>query len=389
MHIIWVNQHAALVGGAEHYIANTARHLRSRSIRSTLLYDPNQPTAPEMLDSFDQAYPFIGDAHQLAAKRADVVYVHQTRNSPMTKHLAESEIPVVEFFHDHWLFCLRVHKYTSVRQQTCQKVAGRKSCYPCLGFVQRQSKFPLVRLRSISDLSREHQLHHRFAGFVTGSTYMAKQAIAQGFDPKKVHTTPLYAEPPAPTHAHEARENGKLLYVGALLPYKGVDILINALKHAATPSQLDIIGDGSSRPELERMVEQFGLRERIRFLGRLNSAEIGAHYRRAMCLILPSRTPESFGIVGAEAMSYGLPAIVSDVGGALEWLEPGRTGLTFPTNDARALARAIDLLVSSPALVRDMGEAARSRYHEYFRPEHHIDRLLNVFQHILQNRGIA
>jgi len=389
MHIIWVNQHASLVGGAEHYIANTARHLQARSIRSTLLYDPNQPTSPEMLDSFDQAYPFIGEANQLSAKNADLVFVHQTRDSGIIAHLAEADIPIVEFFHDHWLFCLRVRKYTSIRKQTCKKVASRQACYPCLGFAQRQSKFPHLRLRSISDLYREHQLRSRFAGFVTGSTYMANQAIAQGFDPKKVHATPLYAELPKTPQVREPRENGKLLYVGALLPSKGLDILINSLKHTTAPTKLDIIGDGASMPEMRRMVEQFGLCDRVRFWGRLSQEEIGAHYRRAMCLIVPSRTPEGFGIVGAEAMSHGLPAIVSDIGGALEWLEPGLTGLTFPTNDARALARAIDLLASSPALVRDMGKAARNRYNEYFRPEHHIDRLLGVFNSVLQNRGMS
>jgi glycosyltransferase involved in cell wall biosynthesis len=387
MHIVWVNQHASLVGGAEHYIVNTARHLRAHDIRSTLVYDPNQPTAPEMLDVFDAAFPLVREAHQISELKPDLIFVHQTRDANTIAQLAASQCPVVEFFHDHWLFCLRVQKYTTLGRRTCTQTANEWSCYPCLGFVQRQTSSPRIRLRTISDLRHEHALRGNFAGFVTGSQYMAGQAVAHGFDPKKVHVTPLYAETPESTNDSTPRESFRLLYVGAILPYKGVDVLIKALAQTSTQAQLDLIGEGTYQPEMANLVEKLGLGKRVRFLGRLKRHEISAHYRRATCLVLPSRTPESFGIVGAEAMAHGLPAIVSDIGGALEWLEPGRTGLTFPINDAQGLANAIDLLLSSPALAHDMSQAARQRYQDHFRPEHHVARLLDVFQSVLGQRG--
>lgn len=389
MHIIWVNQHASLVGGAEHYIANTARHLRTCGIYSTLLYDPNLPTSPDMLGAFDEAFPWIDGAHQIPMSRADLVFLHQTRDPRIIARLEGAQIPVVEFLHDHWLFCLRVHKYTTLRKKTCEKPANAASCYSCLGFVQRQAEFPHLRWRTISDLQNEHRLRNHFAGFITGSTYMANQAIAHGFGSNKVHVAPLYAELPNSIPDGQRREDMQLLYVGAILPYKGIDILINSLRYTTSPMRLDIIGDGSFTAECKRMVEQFGLGERVRFLGRLKPATISNHYRRATCLVLPSRTPESFGIVGAEAMSHALPAIVSNIGGALEWLEPGRTGLTFPTNDARGLAKAIDIVSNSPTLVREMGHAARERYHQYFRPEHHVARLQHIFRSLLPKRGLS
>jgi glycosyltransferase involved in cell wall biosynthesis len=388
MHIVWINRHASLVGGAEHYIKGTAEHFRKRGVRSTLLYDPNLPTSPAMLDAFDAAYPLVDVLTQVKDSNADLVYMHQTRQPQLAEALTNSTTPVVECFHDHWLFCLRVQKYTTIGRQTCTRTVSAASCYPCLGFVHRKAEFPKIALRTISDFQAEHRARRHFAGFVTGSSYMAEQAVAHGFDPAKVHVTPLYAEPPMDIGVSEdQREPLRLLFVGAILQYKGVDVLIEALSYTAFPVLLDLVGEGSFMNEILALVDKLGLRHRVSFYGKLSREDIGAHYRRATCLVLPSRTPESFGIVGAEAMSHGLPAIVADIGGALEWLVPGQTGLTFPINDARALARAIDIVVSNPALARAMGQAAKQRYQERFRPEHHVDRLLEVFTNILQQRG--
>lgn len=388
MHITWINTHGSLVGGAEHYIKGTAEHLQKRGIRSTLLYDPNHPTSPTMLDAFDAAFPLVDVLTQLNDLNADLVYMHQTRRPQLAEALANSTTPVVECFHDHWLFCLRVQKYTTIGRQTCTRTASATSCYPCLGFVHRKTEFPKIGLRTISDLQAEHGARRHFAGFVTGSSYMAEQAVSHGFDPAKVHVTPLYAEPPMDTRASDdQREPYRLLFVGAILQYKGVDVLIEALSHTVFPVLLDLVGEGSFMHEIQALVDKLGLRNRVAFHGKLSREDIGAFYRRATCLVLPSRTPESFGIVGAEAMSYGLPVIASDIGGALEWLLPGKTGLTFPINDARALARMIDIITNNAALARAMGKAAIKRYQEHFRPEHHVERLLEVFTNILQQRG--
>ena len=384
MHIVWINQHASLIGGAEHYIKRTAEHLRAHGVRSTLLYDPNLPISHNMLDVFDGAFPLVDVLAQVRDLRADLVYMHQTRRPEIADALARSPAPVVEFFHDHWLFCLRVQKYTTIGRQTCTQPVSAGACYPCIGFVSRSDSFPGIKLRTVSDLHDEHSARQHYAGFITGSSYMAQQAVAHGFDSAKVHVVPLYAEPPSGADDYSEREADRLLYVGAVLQYKGIDVLIEALSHTALPVRLDIIGDGSYMNQARALVEKLGLGDRISFLGKKSREEIDGFYRRATCLVLPSRTPESFGIVGAEAMSYGQPAIVSDIGGALEWLEPGRTGLTFPINDARGLAGAIDLLVGNPALARAMGKAAKKRYHERFRPEHHIERLLDVFENICQ-----
>jgi glycosyltransferase involved in cell wall biosynthesis len=83
-------------------------------------------------------------------------------------------------------------------------------------------------------------------------------------------------------------------------------------------------------------------------------------------------------------MSYGTPVIASAVGGTGEWLEDGLTGFAVPPNDPAALAQAIDRLIGDEALAARMSETARRRYHERFRPEHHIEALIKLYDTLVE-----
>ncbi|MBK9262188.1 MAG: glycosyltransferase family 4 protein [Polyangiaceae bacterium] len=382
MHIVWVNTHGSLVGGAEHYVRNTANLLGRRGVRSTLLYDPNLPTSSAMLDTFESAFPIVNIDAQLKEVKPDIVFVHQIRPN-ITQSLTRSPVPVINFLHDHFLFCLREHKYTAIGKRTCNRTVSASACYPCLGFVLRAPTFPRFRLRTVSDVIAAQDAHKQFCAFVTASRYMAEQAIAHGFDPARIHVAPLYAEKPGPEHS-TYRDNAKLLYVGGVLRNKGLDVLLRALRNTVFPVRLEIIGDGAWMTNAHMLAHELGIHDRVSFLGRKPQHELREHYRRANCLVVPSRWPEPFGLVGVEAMSHGTPVIASAVGGILEWLVPGQTGLAVPPNDHNALAAAIDQLIGNPKLARSMGEAARARYLERFLPDHHIERLMGIFADVIK-----
>ncbi|MCQ6458653.1 glycosyltransferase family 4 protein, partial [Vibrio parahaemolyticus] len=75
-------------------------------------------------------------------------------------------------------------------------------------------------------------------------------------------------------------------------------------------------------------------------------SEVASYYGRAQFVVMPSRMPEPFGLVGLEAMAAGVPVIASDVGGVREWLEDGRNGIAVPFGDAAAMAAAMDRLAT-------------------------------------------
>ena len=99
---------------------------------------------------------------------------------------------------------------------------------------------------------------------------------------------------------------------------------------------------------------------------------------------MPSRSPETFGLVGLEAMKVGKPVIASDVGGINEWLADGKTGLLFPSNDSNALADTIRKVLNDKNLLKTLEKNAKRSFIENFQPENHLKTLRKLFDSILE-----
>jgi glycosyltransferase involved in cell wall biosynthesis len=392
--ILWINERAADLGGCESYARTTAALLRGLGIESSLLYDPNLPTDPSFLEHFGSAFPAIDLQQQIADIDPDVVYVQRCEGRDALERLLASGRPVVRFYHDHQLFCLREHKYDPLRQRTCTRSTGL-ACYACPGFLTRGGTGRL-RLRSLRTLRREQASNRRLAGWIVGSRYMRDHLIAHDFDGSRIHTVPLFAEEKegAPSRAAGAVDaEGRprpLLFVGQLARGKGLDLLLHAIGSMAVRPALRIVGDGPQGEECRELARQLGLGESVRFLGRKSGADLDALYRDSSAVVVPSRSPETFGLVGLEAMSHGVPTIAARVGGMVEWLHEGETGFGFESGNGRELAVRIETLLASPALRAEMGRAARERHRRHFLPDHHARRLVRALETTVttHHRGI-
>lgn len=123
------------------------------------------------------------------------------------------------------------------------------------------------------------------------------------------------------------------LIVSALVPYKRVDLAINAFKKSG--KELVVIGTGSD----EKHIKGMGAAN-IRILGNLHDEELRNYYRRAKALIFPGE--EDFGITPLESMACGRPVIAFARGGALETVIEGKTGVFFREQTEEALIEAVD-----------------------------------------------
>ncbi|WP_224242672.1 glycosyltransferase family 4 protein [Hyalangium gracile] len=381
MRIAWINEFARPTGGAERYVRDTARELAGQGVRSVLLYDVNATPdpAPSMLTPFEGAFPIVDLGRQLRELAPDVVYVHRLHEHKALEALAASPFPVIRFFHDHRLFCLREHKYTAISKTPCCRTIGA-ACYPCLGFVRRSETWPGVQLASLRGLRAEQDQARHHAAFIVGSRYMANHVVAHGFERSRIHVIPLYASAPPRLGAHGQRQEDLLLFIGQLTTGKGLDVLLHALPRTARPCRLIVVGQGRQEVKLRALVQALGLAAQVSFVGWLEPEALSAYYQQASCLVFPTRAPETSGLVGIEAMAHGTPVIASALGGIEEWLSHGRTGLCVPPNEPAALATAIDHLLGDPTLRSQMSQNALRTFEERFRPEHHADRLLAVLE---------
>jgi glycosyltransferase involved in cell wall biosynthesis len=122
------------------------------------------------------------------------------------------------------------------------------------------------------------------------------------------------------------------LIVSALVPYKRIELAIDACRTAHVP--LTIVGDGPERGALERYAGGSAV-----FRGRLSNEDVRALYRRASVVLLPNE--EDFGIVPLEAQACGRPVVALARGGALETVVPGVTGILVDDCSVDAFASAI------------------------------------------------
>lgn len=141
-----------------------------------------------------------------------------------------------------------------------------------------------------------------------------------------------------------ARTEGKLrlLFVGHLIPRKGVHVLLAALHRLVTAgmdAQLTVIGTGAERSRLRRQAASLGVAPRVRFAGALPHEETAAYYDDCDVVVLPSFA-ESFGVVVIEALAAGKPVVATRCGGP-EHIIDESTGVIVEPGDSEALADAI------------------------------------------------
>ncbi|HUF29403.1 MAG TPA: glycosyltransferase family 4 protein, partial [Gemmatimonadaceae bacterium] len=152
-----------------------------------------------------------------------------------------------------------------------------------------------------------------------------------------------------------------IVFVGRLIPEKGGDLLLHAASLCAARGhafRVSICGEGPDLPRLRAIVDSSGLEDVVAFHGTLEGQALPQAMQRAEIAVVPSRWDEPFGLTAVEAMSCGLAVVAADVGG----LGPivNEAGLTFPREDAAALASHIERLIADPALRRELGRAGRA-----------------------------
>ena len=181
--------------------------------------------------------------------------------------------------------------------------------------------------------------------------------------------------PPTTT---DVRNSGRCISVARLISQKGVETLLLAWRAMLDQCRRDgtrelvVVGDGSLRPRLERMIGKLQISESVRLLGALPSAGVISQLQRSSVFALPVRTrlaglnPEGLGLASIEAAACGLPVIVGDSGGAPETVRDGETGFVVPSDDHAQLAERLMLLLDNPWLGQQMGARGRAHVAAHF-----------------------
>jgi glycosyltransferase involved in cell wall biosynthesis len=234
-------------------------------------------------------------------------------------------------------------------------------------------------------------LYRRADAIIASSPANARVRELEPFT-AKVHVMPYGVDPARLQPAGESpsrrmvgdERRPMVLFVGRLVYYKGLENLI-----AAVPffdANLVILGDGPLYPKLRRLVQRERLDKRVRFIRNADDNELRDHLRRCTIFVLPSSSSsESFGLSMVEAMSYGKPVVVSDVGTGLdEVVRTAASGLIVPSDDIEALAKAIIDLLADPAKREQLGRNGRRAYEAAYTSDKMAHRFIGIYREVVE-----
>ena len=247
-------------------------------------------------------------------------------------------------------------------------------------------------------LAAEEAIARRVDQIVATSSDEVFELLRMGADLRRVRVIPCGVDlalfrPDGPS---EPRRRGlrRLVVVSRLVQRKGVGNVISAL--AALPETELVIAGGPEASELRRDPEarrlaalagEFGVSDRVEFRGRIERADLPALLRSADAVVcVPWYEP--FGIVPLEAMACGVPVVASAVGGLLDTVVDGVTGIHVPPRSPERLAEVLHAVLADAELRARLGEAGAERARARYSWDHIADATLETYNGLVQRRRV-
>jgi glycosyltransferase involved in cell wall biosynthesis len=201
---------------------------------------------------------------------------------------------------------------------------------------------------------------YRSTPFITISESSREDLIARGLSASQISVSHCGIRRPELRVDPNRPRPQRVSYVGRLEPYKNVDVMLRAMKQIADrfpTAEIEIIGRGSARPSLERLVHELGIEDRTTFLGFVSDEERDRRMASSRVCVFPS-DKEGWGLTVIEANAVGTPVVASDAPGLRDSVRHGETGLLAPTGDVSAFAHHIAELLENDETAREMSAAA-------------------------------
>ena len=321
-------------------------------------------------------YPFFksNQVRQILKKGFDVIHYHNISLVGGPKILEYGQGIKLYTMHEYWLICP-----THVLYKFNRAVCTKRNCFLCTLAHKRPPQ--LWRHTGLLEAASKH-----VDAFIALSHFLKEKHREMGFNIPIVHLPPFVSEQESTSHPSgysigERPEKPYFLFVGRLEKIKGIHTLIPLFRRYEK-ARLLIAGAGSYEPRLRELA---GRDANIEFLGYQSERQLQSLYQNAVALIQPSVCCEVFGLVNLEAFRERTPVIVRNMGGMPELVEESGGGLVYMSDTD--LIAAMDRLVTSPSLCREMGARAYDAYTRNWTAETHVQRYLALIHEVASSKG--
>ncbi len=390
--ILQVNAYYAKVGGAEVYMHLLADALRDSGYEVGIfggspevdLDEPNLRvfTRPD----FDAATlvrdPALTEAFAAFAERfrPDLIHVHNINSlaADFAQAIGAVGVPVVQTVHEWGQLC--PNAWCVLPNGTvCEGGPGAKCMqHGC------ESNYPFDGRILTAAILRYNSIPRTFDRFLCPSQALADDLTRHAYP--RAEGLPLWVELEASDAAEETeRERDHVLFLGRLVPEKGVEYLVRAMAHVRRKrplAKLSVVGGGPELERLQALAAELGLGDGVIFHGKVPHEEVRAYFGRATVNVLPSIWCENSPVTCYESYVAGLPMVASRIAGLPAMVVEGETGLLAEPRDPEDLADKIVRVLEDDELHARLSEGCR-KAHAHFTRERHMARILEVYGEML------
>jgi glycosyltransferase involved in cell wall biosynthesis len=215
--------------------------------------------------------------------------------------------------------------------------------------------------------------YEKVDAFIAPSRFM-QRSVAHRFPIERIRL--LYNGVDIDTVRGSGADEGYVLYLGRISQEKGIETLLKAYASSTANWRLVVAGTG---PLSDELMTKYDSRH---FVGHITGKALSEMIDRASVVVVPSNWYENCPMSVLEAMAYGKPVVASCMGGIPELVEQNKTGLLFDAGNTNELTTALEKLMASPELRKQMGTDARKRVEEQFSLAQHNAGLLEIYQSV-------
>ena len=369
-------------GGVTSYMRRVGRAQAARgdTVSYVGLTDPGADVpadlTPTRVRDEDALFAWAESAH------LDVLHVHKPLKTRPPRSLS-----LLRTLHDHAANCPSGSRYLARSERPCNRVSGIGAC--TWGYLVDGcgSVRPHTARRNVARFRREHHTLTTVTMHAV-SDHVKARMVADGYDADRIHVLHSPAPPLSPSYNPPPRSGPpRFLFLGRIVPEKGLAPLLRALSRLPDAIQLDVAGEGHQLAAMRALSTRLGLDDRVTFHGWLGPDQVSDLMMQARAVVFPSLWNEPAGLISLEAAAAGRAVIASRVGGIPEYASDAFALLTRPGAPS-ALAEAMSTLATDYERAAELGHAGRRVVADRFGMDRFLSGLRGLYK-VVRERSLS
>ena len=320
--------------------------------------------------------------------KPDVVHLHTQGilTYSILKPCFDRNIPVVKTEHSANPVCppdsLLYRNETYCKKHLCAK---GNYLYCIKNKCQKNDLYASLTCSISNFVNDKTGYNNKISKFISPSLALKKLIIEKGIKANKIEVIDNFFDEKFAKLTPDYTNDGYFLFSGRLYNFKGIRILMDAIKTLPRDINFHIAGTGPLENEIKEFCKKNKL-SNVKFIGFLPQEELLEEYKKCIALIVPSIWFEIFGLITIEAFACGKPVIASNIGALGDLVEHDKTGYLFEPENSDELAYFIKHLWQNQEQAIIMGKAAREKAIKNYTEEIYYKRITMLYDSIIKNK---